>query len=127
MHDDVFVIIAVIHFSISFVANYERNIQKSSEDVPQIRKADLENHNKDGGLWVVIHGRVYDVQDFKSQAPCGSDRLKQYAGRLHVVGDDDLRADFRFVPSEWETALLCNGVSHWLGASLESALDLVLF
>ena len=35
----------------------------------------------------------------------------------------DGRADFRFAPSQWETALLCNDVSHWLGASLESALD----
>ena len=32
------------------------------------------------------------------------------------------RADSQFVPSQWETVLLCNGVSHWLGASLESAL-----
>ena len=32
------------------------------------------------------------------------------------------RVDSRFVPSQWETALLCNGVSDWLGASLESAL-----
>ena len=29
---------------------------------------------------------------------------------------------FRFVPSQWETALLCNDVSHWLGVSLEAAL-----
>ena len=28
----------------------------------------------------------------------------------------------RFAPSQWETALLCNDGSHWLGASLESAL-----
>ena len=34
------------------------------------------------------------------------------------------RADSRFAPSQWETALLCNAVSHWLGASLESALTL---
>ena len=27
-----------------------------------------------------------------------------------------------FVPSQWETALLYNDVSHWLGASLESVL-----
>ena len=33
------------------------------------------------------------------------------------------RADSRFAPSQWETALLCNDVSHWLGASLESALS----
>ena len=31
------------------------------------------------------------------------------------------RADSRFAPSQWETALLCNDISHWLGASLESA------
>ena len=31
-------------------------------------------------------------------------------------------ADSRFAPSQWETALLCNDVSHWLTASLESAL-----
>ena len=32
------------------------------------------------------------------------------------------RADSRFAPSQWETALLCNNVSHWLGTSLESNL-----
>ena len=32
------------------------------------------------------------------------------------------RAGSTFVPSQWETALLCYDVSHWLGASLESAL-----
>ena len=32
------------------------------------------------------------------------------------------RADSRFAPSQWETALLCNDVSHWLGANLESVL-----
>ena len=31
------------------------------------------------------------------------------------------RADSRLVPSQWETVLLCNDVSHWLGANLESA------
>ena len=31
------------------------------------------------------------------------------------------RADSRFAPSQWETALLCNDVSHWLGANLETA------
>ena len=30
--------------------------------------------------------------------------------------------DSRFAPSQWETVLLCNDVSHWLGASLESTL-----
>ena len=33
-------------------------------------------------------------------------------------------ADSRFAPSQWETAL-CNGVCHWLGTSLESALNTI--
>ena len=32
--------------------------------------------------------------------------------------------DSRFVPSQWETALLCNAVSYWLGANLEWCLKL---
>ena len=32
------------------------------------------------------------------------------------------RVDSRFASSQWETVLLCNDVSHWLGASLESVL-----
>ena len=27
------------------------------------------------------------------------------------------RADSRFAPSKWETALLCNDVSHWMGTN----------
>ena len=32
------------------------------------------------------------------------------------------RVDSRFAPSQWEMALLCNNLSHWLGVSLESAM-----
>ena len=31
------------------------------------------------------------------------------------------KADSRFAPSQWEMLLRSNGVSHWLGANLESA------
>ena len=34
------------------------------------------------------------------------------------------RVDSRLAPSQWETVLLYNDVSHWLGASLQSALSL---
>ena len=36
------------------------------------------------------------------------------------------RADSKFAPRQWETALLCNDVSHWLGASLKSAQVFIL-
>ena len=32
------------------------------------------------------------------------------------------RAHSRFAPSQWETSLQSNAISHWLGADLESAL-----
>ncbi|XP_076028585.1 E3 ubiquitin-protein ligase HERC2 isoform X2 [Oratosquilla oratoria] len=57
------------------------NTNKQMEDVQVIRKADLENHNKDGGLWIVVNGKVYDVQDFRASAPCGSDVLQYYSGQ----------------------------------------------
>ena len=33
------------------------------------------------------------------------------------------RADSSFVPSQWQMALLCNAISHWLDAYLESTLQ----
>ena len=39
------------------------------------------------------------------------------------IGSGNGRADSRFALSQWETALLCNDVSHWPGANLESALN----
>ena len=35
------------------------------------------------------------------------------------------RADPRFAPSQWETSLQSNAVSHWLGANPESALNYI--
>lgn len=45
---------------------------KNNEDVSLIRKADLENHNKDGGFWTVIDGKVYDIKDFQAQSLTGN-------------------------------------------------------
>ena len=36
------------------------------------------------------------------------------------------KAHSRLANSQLETALLCNDVSHWLGANLESALQYLL-
>ena len=44
-----------------------------------------------------------------------------YICKIHVL--TILMADSRFAPSRWETTLFCNDVSHWLDASLESALN----
>ena len=43
-------------------------------------------------------------------------------GKYTLAQGNVSMADSRFAPSQWETALLCNDISHWLGANLESAL-----
>ena len=45
---------------------------------------------------------------------CPDDRPGPYCERMYCFRDDS-----RFASSQWETALVCNGVFHWLGASLE--------
>nr|XP_022903495.1 E3 ubiquitin-protein ligase HERC2 isoform X1 [Onthophagus taurus] len=51
------------------------------EELPLIPKADLENHNLDGGLWVVINSKVYDIQDFRSEDANIIETLQKYAGK----------------------------------------------
>ena len=38
--------------------------------------------------------------------------------------ENQLSADSRFAPSQWETSLQSNAVSHWLDTKLESALKM---
>ncbi|XP_059922232.1 E3 ubiquitin-protein ligase HERC2 isoform X1 [Gadus macrocephalus] len=63
---------------------------KNNEEVSLIRKADLENHNKDGGFWTVIDGKVYDIKDFQaqSQSLAGNSILAQFATEDPVVALD---------------------------------------
>ena len=52
----------------------------------------------------------------------GSSECERYKLMFQCEGVIWNRNDSMFVPSQWETALLCNDVSHWLGANIESAL-----
>ena len=49
-------------------------------------------------------------------------RLAPYQGPVTLGAGNTDRADSRFAPSQWETSLQSNAVSHWLGANLESAM-----
>ena len=72
---------------------------------------------------------------FLMQPVMSTDRIagkRQFKVRLvsclcHCGSVCHIRAESRFAPSQWETALLCNDVSHWLGANLESALILYAY
>ncbi|XP_012287916.1 E3 ubiquitin-protein ligase HERC2 [Orussus abietinus] len=51
------------------------------DEPPLIRWADLENHNRDGGLWIVVNNNVYDVQDFRYEGSCNVEMLNRCTGR----------------------------------------------
>lgn len=61
--------------------NWNTQFQKGDDDLPTITKADLENHTRDGGSWIVVSGKVYDVKDFKLSSPCGNDVLNSFVGK----------------------------------------------
>ena len=71
----------------------------------------------------MVHVLIWD-ELFHDALPC----LIQYGLQntyycgIYVIS---IRADSRCAPSQWETPLLCNKVSHWLGASLKSALSII--
>ena len=45
-------------------------------------------------------------------------QIRRWTHKSHPIS----RVDSRFASSQYETALLCNPVSHWLGTNIESAL-----
>uniref|UniRef100_A0A3Q3VWY8 E3 ubiquitin-protein ligase HERC2 n=1 Tax=Mola mola TaxID=94237 RepID=A0A3Q3VWY8_MOLML len=81
---------------------------KNNEEVSLIRKADLENHNKDGGFWTVIDGKVYDIKDFQaqSQSLTGNTILAQFAGEDPVVA---LEAALQFEDTRESMQAFCVG------------------
>ncbi|KAG7252823.1 hypothetical protein CRUP_007696, partial [Coryphaenoides rupestris] len=89
---------------------------KNNEEVSLIRKADLENHNKDGGFWTVIDGKVYDIKDFQaqSQSLAGNSILAQFAGEDPVVALD---AALQFEDTRESMQAFC--VGHYMEPNQE--------
>ena len=72
-------------------------------------------------LWSIVVGHEGHMQEMPLLVFLHATSCSQFYRWLWQC-----RADCRFAPSQWETALLCNDVFHWLGASLESALQCFL-
>uniref|UniRef100_A0A8C6IVD5 HECT-type E3 ubiquitin transferase n=1 Tax=Melopsittacus undulatus TaxID=13146 RepID=A0A8C6IVD5_MELUD len=87
---------------------------RNNEEVTLIRKADLENHNKDGGFWTVIDGKVYDIKDFQTQSLTGSSILAQFAGEDPVVA---LEAALQFEDTRESMHAFC--VGHYMESDQE--------
>ena len=88
-----------------------------------------ENINNVSGKYFIIGNKVaYKTQQCIDKTSCRRfAACPKHSGDpaetvIRVANGNIFRADSRFAPSQWETALLCNDVSHWLGANLEPAL-----
>ena len=92
--------------------------------------------------WLIIYGGIVAftlcrLQDISHQMYWKITHLKLHPHLFGInvknnVGDETIfyytimvmsSADSRRAPGQWETSLQSNAVSHWLGANLESALD----
>ena len=51
--------------------------------------------------------------------------LSFFPNNLPAVNLKNIRTDYRFAPSQWEMVLLCNNISHWQGAGLELAVNIM--
>ena len=61
------------------------------------------------------------IRVVKFSQDCQAHKTYRFTRQRQIL----LRADFRLAPSQWETSLQSNAVSHWLGANLKSALLLI--
>lgn len=55
----------IIKIFTDFIFTVSTSGYKNPDEMSLIRKADIENHNRDGGLWVLINNKVYDIQDLR--------------------------------------------------------------
>ncbi|XP_055335854.1 uncharacterized protein LOC129586570 [Paramacrobiotus metropolitanus] len=49
--------------------------------IQQLTWEDVLSHNEERSVWVVVHGKVYDVTAFLASHPGGPDILLQFAGK----------------------------------------------
>ena len=72
-------------------------------------------------LWFPVIWKSY-YQEFNMAAGTGSQFLILIGVQKHTPNYYHCRANFKIAPSQWETSLQSNTISHWLGANLESSL-----
>ena len=79
------------------------------------------------GFWISFALNIILQQHYHNSCDIiiNLDKWEQYSScfDVHVIRWCHNRADSRLAPSQWETSLQSNAVSHWLGANLESALN----
>lgn len=83
-----------IHNFVSHIEMPERN----SPSLHMIRLEDLENHNKDGGHWVVVDGKVYDRKEcsgFAASLPDSEEKGETSLVSLRKSSTEDKSEDLK--------------------------------
>ncbi|XP_058055381.1 probable E3 ubiquitin-protein ligase HERC2 [Anopheles bellator] len=73
----------------------------AQEETVLIRRSDIDNHLRDGGHWVIIHGNVYDVKDYQADSAPTAELLQCSGGKdiSLEIGNPQHRAAFEFISS----------------------------
>ena len=66
----------------------------------------------------------YILQDYLSSLDESPNWIMSWNESERREADCSCRNQSRYVPSQWETSLQCNDVSHWLGAYLNRSLHM---
>ena len=112
----------VIHYSLRIIIYLQTSLIRCSVYKSNENGTIYDNNNGQSAFMTVyksfrlhILSRIADVF-----IACGCNYVKSSNTKIYTKS---IFMDVsRFAPSKWETALPCNDVPHWRGASLESAM-----
>lgn len=95
---------------------------KLHEELPLIRKADIENHNLDGGRWVIVNNKVYDVQDFRCDNTSITELLKKHAGKdaSHVLNSYPHKSQLLTLMENYIVGNFCQLESDFRQSNIDS-------
>ena len=60
---------------------FDSGVRTPSTAGKLITPEDIENHNKEGGAWAIVQGKVYDFKALADKVPCGAEKLLTYTGQ----------------------------------------------
>lgn len=64
---------------------------RMSEGKPQtVTREQVKKHNSDKDIWIILHGRAYDITEFQNDHPGGPDILHGYAGETCLLSSSEL-------------------------------------
>lgn len=91
----------------------------TSQDEPSvIRWADLENHNRDGGLWIVVNNKVYDVQDLRCEG--NSTNMMEMLNRMMNSDPSSVALSGTSQQAPWRGMMESCFVGHYCQPKAES-------